>query len=81
MVLCGPVVLRSKIRHRETAAWLQLVDQMLAAKTQLAGAQTERDKGFYESKCATLDRQIDSLVYELYDLTPEEIAIVEGQPK
>jgi hypothetical protein len=33
-----------------------------------------------ESKCATLDRQIDSLVYELYDLTPEEIAIVEGSP-
>jgi hypothetical protein len=28
--------------------------------------------------CATLDRQIDNLVYELYDLTPEEIAIVEG---
>ena len=36
------------------------------------------DKNFYESKCATLDRQIDQLVYELYDLTPEEIAIVEG---
>lgn len=31
-----------------------------------------------ESKCATLDRQIDNLVHELYDLTPEEIAIVEG---
>jgi len=28
-----------------------------------------------------LDRQIDSLVYELYNLTPEEIAIVEGQSK
>jgi len=27
---------------------------------------------------ARLDRQIDNLVYELYDLTPEEIAIVEG---
>jgi hypothetical protein len=31
-----------------------------------------------KSICATLDRQIDNLVYELYDLTPEEIAIVEG---
>ncbi len=30
------------------------------------------------TSCATLDRQIDNLVYELYDLTPEEIAIVEG---
>lgn len=32
-------------------------------------------------KCATLDRQIDNLVYELYDLTAEEIAIVEGEAK
>ncbi len=57
---------------------VQLVTQMLDAKQQLAAAQTERDKSFYESKCATLDRQIDNLVYELYDLTPEEIAMVEG---
>ena len=47
--------------------------------SRIASAQTERDKSFYESKCATLDRQIDSLVYELYDLTPEEIAIVEAK--
>jgi type I restriction-modification system DNA methylase subunit len=57
---------------------VQLVDQMLEAKKQLATARTERDKNFYESKCATLDRQIDNLVYELYDLTPEEISIVEA---
>jgi hypothetical protein len=35
-------------------------------------------RNFYESKCATLDRQIDRLVYDLYELTPDEIAIVEG---
>ncbi|MDQ5844872.1 MAG: N-6 DNA methylase [Acidobacteriota bacterium] len=57
---------------------VQVVTQMLGAKKQLAEAQTERDKTFYENKCASLDRQIDNLVYELYDLTPEEIAIVEG---
>ncbi len=28
--------------------------------------------------CADLDRQIDRLVYELYDLSPDEIAIVEA---
>lgn len=32
---------------------------------------------FYASEGAALDNQIDALVYELYDLTPEEIAIVE----
>ena len=57
---------------------VQLVDQMLEARKQLAAARSEGDKNFYESKCATLDRQIDSLVYELYELTPDEIAIVES---
>jgi len=51
---------------------------MLEAKKQLASARTERDQTFYENKCATLDRQIDNLVYELHELTPGEIAIVEG---
>jgi hypothetical protein len=48
---------------------------------QLASARTECDQAFYESKCDTLDRQIDNLVYELYDLTSEEIGIVKGQIK
>ena len=34
--------------------------------------------GLLPHKCAMLDRQIDHVVYELYELTPEEIAIVEG---
>ena len=32
----------------------------------------------YEKKIDLLDRQIDNLVYELYELTAEEIKIVEG---
>ena len=51
---------------------------MLEARKQLAAARSEGDQNFYESKCATLDQQIDNLVYERYDLTPEEIAIVES---
>lgn len=35
---------------------------------------TDRNSNFYENKFASLDRQNDSLVYEL---TPEEIAIAE----
>ncbi len=31
-----------------------------------------------ETQISATDRQIDRLVYELYALTPEEIAIVEG---
>jgi len=54
------------------------VEAMLEAKKALAGAKTERDRTYYENKCAALDRQIDKLVYELYGLTEAEIAIVEG---
>ena len=51
---------------------------MLEAKKQLGAAQTEGDKNFLENKCASLERQIDNLVYKLYDLTEEEIKIVEN---
>lgn len=57
---------------------VQLVEQMLDAKKQLAEATTDRDKNLYERKCANLDRQIDELVYELYGLTKEEIELVEA---
>ena len=43
-----------------------LVDRILAAKAANAEADT-----------SALEREIDQLVYKLYDLTPEEIAIVE----
>ena len=36
------------------------------------------DRDHYESKCAALDQQIDELVYELYELTADETAIVEA---
>lgn len=64
-----------KTRHDRM---VQLVEQMLEGKKQLAGAQTEKDKTYFENKCASLDRQIDTLVYELYGLTENEIKIVEG---
>ena len=32
-----------------------------------------------DAEIKSLDQQIDRMIYELYDLTPEEIAIVEGQ--
>jgi hypothetical protein len=55
-----------------------LVDTMLKAKKQLAAARTYQDTYYYENKCASFDNQIDSLVYDLYGLTSEEIVIVEG---
>lgn len=64
-----------KKRHDEMVT---KVEAMLEAKKKLAKAQTDKDKNFYERRCTSLDREIDRLVYDLYDLTDDEIAIVEG---
>lgn len=56
---------------------VEAVEQMLTAKKQLHEAKTESDTSYLERKCATLDKQIDELVYQLYELTEEEIKIVE----
>ena len=58
---------------------VQLVETMLKVKAQVSAAKTESDRTYLEDKCTGLDRQIDQLVYELYGLTPEEIAVVENQ--
>lgn len=58
---------------------VQLVEQMLALHKQLAEANTPPQKSMIQKQINVSDRQIDQLVYELYELTPEEIAIVEGK--
>ena len=36
------------------------------------------EKALYQKEADNLDRQIDQLVYELYELTPKEIKVVES---
>jgi hypothetical protein len=54
-----------------------LVERMLALHQQLAAARGEHDRTLIERQIAATDKQIDQLVYELYELTDEEIRIVE----
>jgi len=78
-LLPAPLVnLKKKADKSRHDRLTHLVEQMLAAKPHCISARTDRGKTFYENKCAALDRQIDALVYELYGLTDEEIAIVEN---
>ncbi len=56
---------------------VRLVEQFLTAQGHLSEAHTDRDKSYYENKCVAVDNQINRLVYELYGLTDEEVAIVE----
>ena len=58
---------------------VELVTQVLELHKRLAVAHTTHEKTVLQRQIDAADRQIDQLVYQLYDLTPEEIAIVEGQ--
>ncbi len=59
--------------------WMvQLVEQMLVLHKQLPEAKTGHEQTMIQRQIDLTDRQIDKLVYELYGLTTEEIAIVEG---
>jgi predicted type IV restriction endonuclease len=55
-----------------------LVERMLALHKQLAAANTPNEKTMLQRQIDATDQEIDRLVYELYELTEEEIKIVEA---
>jgi len=56
---------------------VSLVERMLDLHKRLAPATTDHERTLLERQMAATDREIDQLVYELYGLTDDEIAIVE----
>ena len=64
-----------KARHERM---VELVGQMLDLNKQMAEAREPQTKTVFQRQIETTDRQIDRLVYELYELTEDEIKIVEG---
>jgi len=63
-------------RHDQMVA---LVERMLDLHKRLAAAQLPQERTMLQRQIEATDKQIDRLVYELYGLTEEEIAIVEGR--
>jgi len=57
---------------------VSLVNAMLDLHKQLATARTADEKTAIQRIIDATDKEIDRLVYELYELTEEEIGIVEG---
>ena len=51
---------------------------MLTLHKQLPSATTEHERKMLQRQITATDEEIDQLVYALYGLTAEEIAIVEG---
>ena len=65
-----------KVNGKQINSMVGLVKRMLFLNTQLVNTPQEREAFIREIEAT--DKQIDSLVYELYGLTEEEIKIVEG---
>jgi predicted nucleic acid-binding Zn-ribbon protein len=65
-----------KSRHDPLVA---LAEQMLALHRQLAAAKTPDERTRLERQIAATDQRIDTLVYELYGLSEEEVRIVERE--
>ena len=57
---------------------VELVDQAIKVYKQMAHAKTPQEKTVLQRQIEATDLQIDKLVYNLYDLTDEEIEIVKG---
>jgi hypothetical protein len=58
-----------------------LVEKMLALTPKLRAATKDAEKATLQNAVSKTDHDIDALVYELYGLSEEEIALVEGPAK
>lgn len=63
----------------DTASLDFLALKMLDLHRRLPSVQSTHDRNLIQRQIEATDREIDRLVYELYELTPAEIAVVEGR--
>jgi hypothetical protein len=68
-----------KLDEARNNKMMKLIESMLALHKHKAAASTQGEIDTFQRQIDATDREIDALVYELYGLTDEEIAIVEGK--
>jgi hypothetical protein len=78
-VLGLPFPERLKIKSQPQRL-VKLVEQMLVLHQKLLEKWVAYERAAIQRQIEAVDKQIDELVYELYGLKEEEIAIVEGRP-
>ncbi len=66
-----------KIPSEKQKPFIELVDRILS----ITDDEDYLNNGDKQAMVKALEKRIDKLVYELYDLTPEEIKVVEGLDK
>jgi len=79
-----PIPMTDSCNHTDKARhnrMVKLVETMLDLHKQLATTKTSHEKTAIQRQIDTTDKEIDQLVYELYDLSEEEIRIVEEATK
>jgi adenine-specific DNA-methyltransferase len=75
-----PVYLRTApLANSNDPTLIGLVKHMLTLHQHKAAATTQAEQDLYQRQIEATDREIDALVYELYELTADEIAVVEGR--
>ena len=67
-----------EISFDEQKPIIELVNKMLDLNVQLQNVKTPKQKGLLEKQIKVTDKKINQLIYKLYDLTEEEIEIVES---
>jgi hypothetical protein len=71
-----PILIYNK-NEKQHQRLINLVESMLSLHKRSAAARLPDEKERLQRQIQTTDRQIDKLVYELYNLTSDEIKIVE----
>ena len=64
-----------KMKHNQI---IELVNRMLISNQKLSSTRTPQEKNLLQRQIEMMDHQINQLVYELYELTEEEINIIES---
>ncbi len=76
-----PVPVESRADRDRVSLHDQLVSavqQMLTLQRQRSSARTEHDRTLAERQIEVSDREIDTLVYKLYELSEDEVAVAES---
>ncbi len=58
--------------------FIELADKMLSLNKKLKETTDEKEKSKIKKELETTDERIDEMVYELYELSEEEVEVVEG---
>jgi hypothetical protein len=70
--------LENQVEREQHDRLVAFVDKMLTMTPAVHAAKTDAERHALQNALAKTDHDIDQLVYQLYGLTPEEIALVEG---